>query len=93
MWEFFLRSSGNMMRLFSQKLFLSKLTGRYSSKLYKSYIEEHLSVLKAAHPHYTGLFDTFPLVTFRLHNWIGTISRYARRLFKGELNKVRDTNV
>jgi len=36
MWEFFLRSSGNMMRLFSQKLFLSKLTGRYSSKLYKS---------------------------------------------------------
>ncbi|MDQ1141167.1 glycosyltransferase family 2 protein [Pedobacter agri] len=71
----------------------SKSRTEHSSKLYKRYIEEHVLVLKDIFPKYKRLITTFPMAAFHMHVQTGRVARLMRRLIKGELYKIKDTNV
>lgn len=71
----------------------SKSSSNRKSTLYKRYIVEHLLVLKAAFPEAEQIIDYFPKASFYFHNKIGQLLRFLNRLFKGDLNKLKDTSI
>jgi len=71
----------------------SKSSGDHNSKLFKRYMQEHLTVVKRAHPSMSGFISRFPKASFKAHIYAGFAVRFLRRLYKRELYKMKDTNV
>jgi len=71
----------------------SKSRSEHSSKLYQRYIVEHCMVLKSTFPKYSSFINSYPKLAFLIHTHTGNAIRLTRRVFKGELHKLKDKNV
>jgi glycosyltransferase involved in cell wall biosynthesis len=71
----------------------SKSSSPRESKLYQRYLTEQILIYSAYFPQYKKFIKSNPKTTIFIHNKVGTLARFLRRLFKGELNKLKDTNV